>query len=248
MSAFLFGSKHVLAALVLPPASLIFIAFVGLLIHRAHPRTGRAVTALALLALFAVSLPPVSGLLITTLERYPAITFQNLQRAQAIVILGGDVYRHGPEYGGDGVGGYTLQRVRYGASLQARTNLPILTSGTPVAELMKTVIEQEFHGKVRWAENRSWNTAESAAYCADILRSAGIHRIALVSSAWHLPRAVELFEWHGLEVLPAPTVFHGVPPLHLIHLVPTARALQTSSLALREWLAIVVQRVAGPMN
>jgi uncharacterized SAM-binding protein YcdF (DUF218 family) len=248
MSGFLFGSKNVLAALVLPPASLIFIAFVGLLIHRAHPRIGRAMAALALFALFALSLPPVSEALIKTLERHRAITPQDLQRAQAIVILGGDIYRHAPEYGGDGVGGYTLQRVRYGASLQARANLPILVSGTPVAELMKTVIEQEFHGKVRWAENRSWNTAESAAYCADILRSAGINRIALVSSAWHLPRAVELFEWRGLEVFPAPTVFHGVAPLRPIHLVPTARALQTSSLALREWLAIVVQRVAGSMN
>ena len=248
MSGFIFGFKYALAALVLPPASPILIAIAGLFIQRAHPRIGRAVTALALLALFALSLSPVSGRLIATLERHRVITSQDLQRAQAIVILGGDIYRHAPEYGGDGIGGYTLQRVRYGASLQARANLPILTSGTPVAELMKTVIEQEFHGKVRWTDNRSWNTAESAAYCADILRSAGIHRIALVSSAWHLPRAVELFEGQGLQVFPAPTVFHGVAPLRLIQLVPTARALQTSSLALREWLAILVQRIAPPMN
>jgi len=248
MSEFIFGFKHALAALVLPPASLVFIAFVGLLIHRAHPRTGRAVTGLALLVLFTLSLPPVSALLITTLERYPAIAPQNLQRAQAIVILGGDNYRYAPEYGGHGIGGYTLQRVRYGALLQAQANLPILVSGTPVAELMKTVIEQEFHGKVRWTENRSWNTAESAAYCAEILRSAGISRIALVSNAWHLPRAVELFEWQGIEVLPAPTVFHGVAPLRLIHAVPAARALDTSARALREWLGILVQRFARRME
>ena len=203
--------KKLISALVLPPIGPLLLAFWGLWLGRRHPRLGRGIALVALLGLLALSLPPVAGVLMRGLENRPPITAPDLARAQAIVILGGGNYHVAPEYGGDTVSRWTLERVRYGVYLQKRSGLPILVTGgapfggRPEGETMKEVVERDFGGKVKWVERASRDTAENAAYSARLLRADGISRIALVSHGWHLPRAVELFERQGLEVLPAPT-------------------------------------------
>lgn len=244
----MFYLKKLLSALVLPPLGPIVLALLGLWLARRRPRLGHALTAIALLGLVALSMPPVAIGLMRSLESQPPISEQKLARAQAIVILGGGVYWEAPEYGGDTVSRSTLERVRYGVLLQQRSGLPILVSGgapfggRPDGETMKAAIEGTLGGRVQWVESASRDTAENAAYSAAILKTAGISRIALVSQAWHLRRAVELFERKGLEVLPAPTGFTTAPPSAFAAALPSAGALATSSDALREWLGIFVQR------
>jgi uncharacterized SAM-binding protein YcdF (DUF218 family) len=243
----MFILKKIAAALVLPPAGPVLLAFLGLWLARRWPRTGRAIAALALLALLALSLPVVSIALSRTLEDQPPIPEESLQRAEAIVILGAGTYNAAPEYGGsDTLNRWALERVRYGAYLQKRTRLPILVtggspvSGRPEGELMKEVIEREFHGKVQWVERDSRDTAENALYSARLLKSAGIERIALVSHAWHLRRAAGNFEGQGLDVLPAPIGFASGSGHWLTQVLPSAWALASSSRSLTEWLGILV--------
>ena len=208
---------------------------------------GRGIAAAALLALMILSLPPVADALIHSLERQPPISEQELASAQALVILGGGIYSAAPEFGRDTVSRSTLERVRYGVYLQKRSGLPILVTGgapfggRPEGEVMKEVVEQDFHGQVKWVEGASRDTAENAVYSAAILRKAGISRIALISHSWHLERAIELFKRQGLEVLPAPTAFTTSPPSLFGRALPSADALEKSNLALHEWLGIFVQ-------
>ena len=108
---------------------------------------------------------------------------------------------------------------------------------------MKEAIETDFRGQVKWVESASYDTAESAAYSATLLKADGITRIALVSHGWHLARAVELFERQGLQVLAAPTGFSTDRSLVLAQTIPSASALSASSRALHEWLGIFVQRL-----
>lgn len=245
----MFYLKKLLSALVLPPLGLILFAFFGLWLARRHPRLGRSIAAIALLGLAALSLPPVADALMHGLESRPPISAQQLARAQAIVILGGGNYPAAPEYGDDTVNRWTLERVRYGAQLQKRSGLPILVSGgapfggRPESETMKEAIERDFHGRVQWVESASRDTAENAAYSATMLKAAGVTRIALVSHGWHLPRAVELYERQGLEVLAAPTVFSTPSPSLFARALPSAASLNQSSMALHEWLGILVQRL-----
>lgn len=245
----MFFLKKLLSALALPPFSLIVLALLGLWLSRRHARAGRGVAAIALLALMALSLPPVSHALIRSLETRPPISAQKLARAQAIVILGGGIYPDAPEYGGDTISGASLDRVRYGSYLQKRSKLPILVSGgapfggRPEGELMKETIEREFHGQVKWVEAASRDTAENAIFSAAMLKAADISRIALVSDAWHLPRAIELFQRQGFEVLAAPTVFTMDSPFLLAQALPSADSLRDSNIALHEWLGIFVQHL-----
>lgn len=214
----MFLAKKILAALLLPPAGLLLIAFFGLwLIMRNRGATRRMIgfglVALALTSLLALSLPAVGKRLLAPLETLPPISAEQLVNAQAIVVLGGGIYHLAPEYGGDTVKNDTLERVRYAARLVRLKKLPVLvTGGAPaggVAEAlaMREVLTQEFGVAVKWTESASLDTAENAHNSAALLKAAGINRIALVSHGWHLRRAIPLFEQEGLSVVGAPTVY-----------------------------------------
>jgi uncharacterized SAM-binding protein YcdF (DUF218 family) len=56
-------------------------------------------------------------------------------------------------------------------------------------------------------ENQSRDTHDNAVFTAQMLKASGIHRILLVTSAYHMRRSLALFEAQGLEVVPAPTDF-----------------------------------------
>ena len=101
---------------------------------------------------------------------------------------------------------------------------------------MAAALRETFDVPVRWLEGESRNTAENARFSASMLGGAGVERVALVSQAWHLPRATAEFERAGLGVIPAPTEFASAPPPGLHGWIPRAYHLQQSTQALHEWL------------
>lgn len=247
----MFLVKKLLAALILPPAGPLLLALFGLwltrLKNRRWQRGGLWLATLSLLGLLLLSLPVVGNALTAPLEPHPPIAPEQLQRVQAIVILGGGSYHAAPEYGGDTVGYTTLERLRYGARLARKSGLPLLVAGgapfgsRAEAEAMREALEQDFGVKVRWIETASRDTAENASLSAPLLKAAGVTRIALVSHAWHLPRAIALFEKQGLQVIPAPTAFSTGSPSLVENLLPGA--LVRSRRALNEYLGRLHDRL-----
>lgn len=242
----MFLLKKVLASLVLPPAGLLLLAAAGLLLMRRDRRVGAGLAAFSLTLLLALSLPVTGFHLLRSLEHLPPATPARLQSVQAIVVLGGGSYYAAPEYGGDTVNRYTLERVRYAARLQRQSQLPVLLTGgspfggRPEALSMQAVLE-EMGGSARWIEPDSRDTRENAQLSAVLLRAAGINRIALVSHAWHLPRAVAWFEAAGFKVLPAPLGYTTLSPSTIARWMPSAEAFDDSAIGIRERLS----RLAG---
>jgi uncharacterized SAM-binding protein YcdF (DUF218 family) len=193
-------------------------------------------------------LPVVGDALMAPLESYLPITQAQLQRVQAIVVLGGGSYYSAPEYGSDTVDYTTLERLRYGARLARESRLPLLVTGgapfggRPEGKSMREVLESDFGVKVRWVEAASRDTAENASLSAPMLKAAGVTRIALLSHGWHLPRAIPLFEKQGLAVTPAPTGFSTGSPSLVKALLPGG--LVRSRQALNEYLGQLYNRLA----
>lgn len=247
----MFLLKKLLVALILPPTGPILLALFGLWLTRMESRRWRHgglwLAILSLAGLLVLSLPIVGKALMVPLEPYPAITPAQLQRVQAIVILGGGTYSQAPEYGGDTVGSATLERLRYGARLARESHLPLLVSGgspgggRAEGESMREALERDFGAKASWVEAASRDTAENASLSAPLLKTAGITRIALVSHASHLPRAVSLFEKQGLEVTPAPMAFSTGSPSLAGSLLPGG--LGASREALHEYLGQLYNRI-----
>ena len=101
---------------------------------------------------------------------------------------------------------------------------------------MAETLERDFHVKDVWIEDQSKDTAENAAYSATILKERGIQRVAIVSQAWHLARAINLFEQQGLTAYPASTGYTTNEQLSITLWLPDASALSKSSIALKEYL------------
>lgn len=241
----MFLLKKIVAALVLPPAGPLLVAATGLWLCRRRPRFGHVLVALGLGMLLLFSTPWIASELLRSLPVVSPPTPEQLAKAQAIVVLGGGSYQNAPEYGGDTVNAAGLERLRYGAHLARRTGLPVGLAGgapmggTPEAELMREVLETDFRVAVRWTETASRDTNENAAFLAPQLGKAGVTRIVLVTHASHMRRAQAAFEKHGLTIVPAATGY--APPFRgdVLHWLPNASALNSSQIALHEWLGIL---------
>ncbi len=236
-----------LKKLILPPAGPLIVVFAGLLLAAARPPAGIALAAAGALALYLLSAPWCGRRLLLALDRYPVLDPESpeARAAGAIVIL--DAGRHAapPERGGDTVSTFTLERLAAGAELHRRLGLPVLVSGDGARELMAEVLGRAFGVPVRWRELASRTTHENALLSARLLGQAGIDRVVLVTHFWHMPRAAAAFRRAGLDVLPAPMGFASRlrSETSLMALVPTARVLFSSYLALHEWLGIVWYRL-----
>ena len=135
-------------------------------------------------------------------------TYKN-KKAQAIVILGAGL-TNSSTMQQPNVNLSLLERLRFGAYLQRKTNLPILVTGAgshvsfTEAMVMKQVLEEEFHARVDFLEDKSNSTKENAQFTFEILKEHNIKSIFLVSNSWHLKRAEYMFEKYteGIEIIP----------------------------------------------
>lgn len=248
--------RYLAKLLALPPGSNLLLILLALLLWRRRPVVAAFLVITSGGSLYAFSIPVVSEALRGALEIHGATSAEQVKRygAQAIVVLGAGRDRAAPEYAGaDTLSDSALVRVRYAARLAKETRVPVLTSGGklpaeafPEALLMQQVLENEFGVAVRWIEGRSMNTWENAQFSGDTLLPRDVRRIALVTQAWHMPRAVLFFEKRGFEVLPAPTGFYSPWTTHpVLRWVPQVDTLRESTRALHELLGIAWYRLTG---
>lgn len=239
-----------IAAFLLPPLSLLLLALTGLLLWHKRPRVAFTLLASTVILLWLLSTPILADALLQTLE-VPALALtDNATTADAIVVLGGGTYFNAPEYGKDTVGNASLERIRYAAKLHKITRKPILlTGGTPLgnrvseAALMKSVLELEFNTPVTWIEGKSDNTLENARNSFRLLQQSGIKRIYLVTHAWHMQRAMQVFQAAGFEVVPAPTAYITRYKTDLMTFIPNADAFFSSRIYLHEIIGILWYRL-----
>ena len=178
----------------------------------------------------------------SNLQKYTPINNFMLKDRQIIVVLGGGSYLNAPEYSTDTISEASLVRLRYAIYLKKSSGLPIIASGgspnggQSESGIMQRTALTDFSTEVDWIEDLSNNTYENAKLTSIFLKNKGIDKIILVTHAWHLSRAVQLFESEGMDVLPAPTSFvlndvKGIPLF-----IPESAAMSASNLVIHELL------------
>jgi len=245
----LFDNLRIMSFFILLPTGPILISFIGIFLGLYKPRFGRLILMTALFSLLVLSTPFFASLLMSTLQNYSPISQSVLNECQAIVVLGGGSNQNSPEYETDTIGEASLVRLRYAIHLKKLSGLPILASGgSPLGGKSESLIMQQtsisdFLTHVDWIESGSNNTYENAKLSAEILKNKGIYKIALVSHAWHLYRAVPQFEAEGINASPAPTSFYKLKPNGIYSFFPEAGAMTASNLAIHEWLGIFSYKI-----
>jgi uncharacterized SAM-binding protein YcdF (DUF218 family) len=250
--------KPILTALAMPPAGPLLLAALASVLARRRKWLGQGIAVLALAGLWLLSCNAVAVWLAQTLLPQvaaipPATAPSYLQthQVQAIVVLGGGVQPSAPEYGAAQPSAQTAARLRYGAWLARQSSLPLAfaggvgwansgTSALSEGDVAKAMVSKELGSNLRWVDDQSRDTVENAQKMQRLLAHDGVQRIALVTHAWHMPRAVQAFERAGLQVVPAPTGFTLPQQRTLLEWLPSGSGLQSSREILREWLGMQV--------
>ncbi len=258
---FVYLSK-ILPQLLFPVGLCLELLLLSLVLSRRRPRAARGLLVIGIAVLWGPSTPFLSDLLLGRLEGHdPVRSSTVMDGADAIVILGGGTSGQSPgqpevELGASG------GRLHYGFRLFRAGKAPIvllsggsLYPGESEADQMRQVLAQ--WGLPRDAmvlDERSRNTHENAVEAVRLAQERGMHRLLLVTSAFHMPRALAIFRREvrrrGLDdihILPAPTgqyVTRGRPFL-LLSVLPDAGALANTTLALREYLGTFIYGLKG---
>lgn len=249
-----FPALFVLQHLLLPPG--IFVAVLLLLSLRWATRKQWEPGLLSLFlaaALYALSIAPVADRLIAGLEGRYAIPAR--PEGDSIVLLGGGVSGQVADLTG---AGFPLEgmlpRLVTAVRLQRQLGVPVVVSGGKVfdsldaeAPIVARILSDLGVPREKiLEEGKSRNTVENALRTMEILESKGLRRSLLVTSAYHMPRAVTAFEKAGVPVTPVPAGFRTWKGKRYLWFswFPSASALLTSTNALREYLGLLYCRFA----
>lgn len=237
-------------ALMAPLGTALLLMLLGMLLARyGRPRAAWSSVMLGFAWLVLWSWPPASNWLVSQVEQeFPFQDLSALPSAPAMVVLGGGI--HPPR---SAVTPPNLEssadRVWYAAQLYhaGKSPLLVLSGGSVTSVETEADAMREFlrdlgvPDSALLLEGRSRTTRENAIYSAELLRSRGIRRVLLVTSALHMHRAKKLFEQQGIEVDPAPTDHEARPLSSWQRVLPDAGALEGSGHAIKElvggWLA-----------
>lgn len=235
-------------AVVLPPGGLVLMGLAGLALLGRSPRAGRTLLAAAVGLLLLLSLAPVAYALTRAVECCQPLDPEHIPPADVIVVLGGGIAASAE---GAIPAPDTLERIAYAAGLARRTGLPLLLSGGalevayPEAEVMARSLKDEFGLEARWLETHSRTTRENATDTAALLRSLGLKRVLLVTSAVHMRRSRAEFRHAGIEPIPAPARSSGAHVPAGLGWLPSAGALLRSHAALYEIAGEIVATLSG---
>ncbi len=98
-------------------------------------------------------------------------------------------------------------------------------------------------------EEKSRNTDENARFTAAIVHPESSQRWLLVTSAFHMPRSMGMFEEAGFQAIAYPVGYHTLGNGQLPRLdFDPARNLRIFELALHEWIGLAAYRASGRIN
>ncbi|MFH1084845.1 MAG: ElyC/SanA/YdcF family protein [Chloroflexota bacterium] len=258
----MFIVKKIVSRLLFPLPLGLGLALLGLIVlwSGRRQRLGKGLVTVGLALLLVLSTAPASGWLLASLEgAYPpfgtgrAAPVALDEIAYVIVLAGGiEVVPAMPltrQVGGGGMArlmeGYRVYTMcpnsklvlsgGYGAEpdspREILTNYLFMRSlGVPAEDMI--------------VENTSWDTETEARHVAPIV---GRAPSVLVTSAYHMRRALPMFEKQGLRPIPAPADFHtGLKRVSSPEsFYPSASSLWASEVAIYEYIGMLWARLRG---
>jgi uncharacterized SAM-binding protein YcdF (DUF218 family) len=233
----------ILSAVVLSP--LLFVALLAVsagLALSGRKRASAWLSGATVLLVLVFSTEAFASLLLRPLEnRYPPLSSPP-PKVDAVVILGAGV-------SGRELSSIALQRLVGGFVLARSLGVPVIVSGGSTWSSSGTEPEAVVAARTLEAlgmpagliitESRSRTTWENAQEVERILSARNLARVALVTSAWHMPRAMMSFRRAGVEPVPVPAGALSLGRrLGASAFLPDFEAARDSFLALREYIGM----------
>lgn len=238
-----------LLLLSLPVSSSLSVMVAGFLLLKKHPSIGKALLGSAFLFLYILSLNPVANALMRPLEtRFKPVNENSFSDIGYIVVLGSGLVSRSWLGADPAPSGTSLQRVVEGITLQRKLHGSKLVlsggSGDPgrpelsEAEVMKGVaISLGVPPEDIIVEAEARNTLESVELLKNHFRKG--EKVLLVTSAFHMGRALGMFKKNAINVFPAPTAYISEDvSFSFFSFIPDVGNLGKSSTAFYEYLCL----------
>lgn len=257
-----FFSLSKLGWLLVQPVTAVLVALVvvWLLVWRGRVVFARWLIVLVAVCYGAIVFSNIGQLMLLPLENRFSVPDQPPQAIAGIIVLGGGFDGRVTQRRGGYALGESGDRFTEAVALARRLpNAPIIVSGGDASFIGTTegdaLIAPRFfeamgvdRGRVL-IEDQSRNTAENARFTAQLIERAGLPADAtyiVITSAFHMPRAMESFAQTPLSILAWPVDFRTAgDETFTIGRDDPLRALSEFNLALREWIGIAVYRISG---
>ena len=236
--------KFILLWLLPPGCMVLLLAALTFYLFK-RKAAGKFAAALITLLLYFASLMPTAQLLTHGLEsRYMQ---QSAVKADVIAVLGGGAVSGVSDIDGEGaLAAAGMNRLATGMRLQKMLGVPLIVSGGQVfkdsggeAEIAKRVLIS----MGVYTDTKALNTSQNAQNIIAACRENGWKRIIVVTSALHMPRAMQNFaavKDTDMEVTAYPCDYlsSGKIVISPFSFVPHAYALDLTAMALKEYLAL----------
>lgn len=239
-----------------PSNLLVISALFSLVLLIFHRRTGVIVAQLSLAAIVVLAFSPIGNALLTPLEqRFPEGEFPE-GPIQGIIVLGGSYDTESHSYLSTIILEEDTEPFAVMVDLARRyPEAKIIFSGgtdpsTPgpseASIVKKYFVSFGIAPERILIEERSQTTAENARFTADLLHPVPSARWLLVTSAYHMPRAMGVFRKVGFNVLafPAGLRTHGWRDLWRVEAAATDN-LRRVDIAVHEWVGLFYYKLRG---
>lgn len=245
--------------MLLQPTSLIAEALVaGLILTRTGwARLGRHLLTGGVIALIAIALLPFGEWLVIPLEnRFPRADLEKGPPPTGIIILGGaeDARADPPRE----LAGLNEAAERYTEAVALARRYPqarvVFTGGTALL-VLKAAGESVTAGRLLEAlgidksritlEGRSRDTYENAVFTKELVKPAPGQRWLLITSGWHMPRAMGCFRRAGFPVEPWPVDYRTNGRYSVWPNDRPADGLREFDSAVREYVGLVMYYLRG---
>lgn len=249
--------SKLLGWIVMPSNALIILAFLTALpLDRGRPWR-RRLRLIAPTILLAVAVLPIADLMIRPLENRFVRPEPMPARVDGIIVLGGSLRPELSKEYDEANTNDANERLHAGLRLALRYPEArlVFTGGTANPWRTDTreaqVVERWYReaglpaGRLT-LEDRSRNTFENAAFTRELVRPRPGETWLLVTSAYHMPRSMDVFRAEGWQGLIAwPVDYRSDLSLKWSPLVMASEKLANLDLAAHEWAGLVYYRLRG---
>lgn len=236
----------------LHPLSInLILLFIGLiLLYCRKNRWGRRFTFASFIVFLAVSLPWIPNMLFSPLQnQYPPLK-QAPKTVKYIVVLGGGILPIPNIPINNLPSGNSMQRIIEATRLWHQIpHAKILFSG---ADYYRQFNDGDYMAQLAeilgvppsaiLMENQALDTAKEAIVIKGMIKDTPF---ILVTSAFHMPRAMQLFERQGMHPIAAPCDFQYVDEQHLLEMFPSLYSISKLDIATHEYLGIMSNKLTG---
>lgn len=245
-----------------PSNLLVSLILLGLVLARFSrmKKTGTGIAFTFTLAMLALGIFPIANYVLLPLEeRFPAFSDDG-RPVDGIILLGGSVEAADSHERGLIVSNEASERVLYTVELahrypKARILISggggtVFSNGAAEAPIIAAYLKRLGVDPARIVtEDRSRTTSENAEFSRELVKPQEGERWLLVTSAWHMPRAMAVFEKAGFPITAYPVDFRtGKGFANQRPHAFVSEGLRRLDVSTKEWVGVVGYYATGRTN